>query len=262
MRRSKIFPAILLGSLFFFSCSMGPTYNYARNYETIPNNVTYPFVVMPSVISLNIYWEWNEFIVSGLNLWTNGTLTQNEIIKAINQDNFCSTVFYHHSPNRVSLNSNEPIFIGENIRNYSVVSYDCLYSFHNLLRNEYNVSHSLEMYLFYMLRQRIQVFDLDSAYRVLYFGDSLDIKSNQVFNHRAVKTTLKFKEVGRADTILETRPAYEFYLSKSVPVYSISFKTNSEKLKGYKPLKIDPTLLPLESPKYKALKASEEKLRQ
>lgn len=262
MRRSRILFVTLLGSLSFFSCSMGPTYDYARDYEKAPDNVTYPFVVMPKVISLNVYWEWNEVVVSGLDLWTNGSLTQDEIVKAIDQDNFCSLIFYHQYSHGFSSYLGGPIFIGEDIRKDSVVSYECLYSFHNLLRNEYKVSHHLELYLFHILRQRIHVFDLDSSYRVLYFGDSLDVESDQILNHRAVETTLKFTEAGRGDTIVEQRPAHEFYLSKSVPVYTISFKTKPEKLKGYKPLKIDSNLFPLESPKYRALKAYEKALRE
>ena len=91
------------------------------------------------------------------------------------------------------------------------------------------------------------VFDMDSLYRFVYNGDSIELKSPVMSNHSSIQDSVY---------------THEFYLRKDVPVLSFTVHTNANKFsENLNFLKIDPSLLPLESPKYKALKASEETLK-
>lgn len=55
-------------------------------------------------------------------------------------------------------------------------------------------------------------------------------------------------------------PFYEISLPASGAVRSLTIRTNPKNLEGYKPLKLDPSILPLESPGYKKLREYEESL--
>ena len=54
-------------------------------------------------------------------------------------------------------------------------------------------------------------------------------------------------------------PIYEFYLPLNKSYYSFVVRTNPKDLKG-KLLKLDPSILPLESPGYKKLREQTESL--
>ena len=55
-------------------------------------------------------------------------------------------------------------------------------------------------------------------------------------------------------------PFYEISLPATGAVRSLTIRTNPKDLEGYKPLKLDPSFLPLESPGYKKLREQEEAL--
>ena len=109
--------------------------------------------------------------------------------------------------------------------------------------------------------RRVEVKMTDERIHVFYTGDSLLIESEQIRNHRRIKQNyLAVKdETGWIQGTLQG-PIYEFELPLNEPVYSLTVRTNPKDLKGYKPLKLDPAILPLESPGYKKLREQEEAL--
>ena len=55
-------------------------------------------------------------------------------------------------------------------------------------------------------------------------------------------------------------PFYEISLPATGRKRSLTIRTDPKDLEGYKPLKLDPSILPLESPGYKKLREQEEAL--
>ena len=109
---------------------------------------------------------------------------------------------------------------------------------------------------------RSMVLDTTNDYiRVFYSGDSLCIESEQIQNHKRLKQNyLAVKdEQGFVRETLQG-PIYEFDIPLNEPIFSLTVRTDPKDLEGYKPLKLDPSILPLESPGYKKLREQEEAL--
>ena len=53
---------------------------------------------------------------------------------------------------------------------------------------------------------------------------------------------------------------YEFDIPLNEQVISLTVRTDPKDIEGYEPLKLDPSILPLESPGYKKLREQEETL--
>jgi hypothetical protein len=109
---------------------------------------------------------------------------------------------------------------------------------------------------------RNMVLDTTDVYvRVFYAGDSLLIEPGLVQNHKRLKQNyIAVKdEQGR---IRETMQGliYEFDIPLNEQVISLTVRTDPKDIEGYKPLKLDPSILPLESPGYKKLREQEETL--
>ena len=102
----------------------------------------------------------------------------------------------------------------------------------------------------------------DERIHVFYAGDSLLIESSQVENHRRIEQNYLAitDDKGSLGTVMKG-PIFEFYLPLNESVFSFTVHTNPKDLEGYKPLKLDPSILPLESPGYKKLREYEESLR-
>ncbi|MBO7551889.1 MAG: hypothetical protein J6T62_10280 [Fibrobacter sp.] len=107
----------------------------------------------------------------------------------------------------------------------------------------------------------------DSLYHVLYGGDSIQVVSGAYYNHKKVcaekdrdKCVFDKDFEKKRDRIHYGGPFYEISLPATGAVRSLTVRTNPKDLKGYKPLKIDPAILPLESPGYKKLREQEESL--
>lgn len=249
------FLIILFSFLVFSSCTR--PYEY-RPFALVVSDKNYR-VVIPENFNLDFYWEWNEIVVSGEKLSSKSTMNFDFVRGLVEKDAFCTTYVY---PSQDGPYWNLA-FLGERIifTKDSMVNFECIYGMQNLLRGEYITYSILEQFFYTLFYRRTEVSDEDSAYRVIYWGDSLDLKSDQVYNHRATTQILKFRTISYSDTVYEERQVHEFYLHKSDWVYSLSFRTDTTLLKGYEPLKMDSMFLPLESPKYRALKVSEETLR-
>jgi len=245
----KHFMIFVFSVAFFSSCSNAPQYLYDSSVSYNENPIIIPRAIKVEYFSIKGALRVDAFLPQmqrGKSI--------DSTLQMFEQDEFCKTEYSISGRNEI-LNLGERFF-----RQGDSLVLQCIYYAPYLSTTTPAVN--LRSILRNIFMRRTEVFDEDSAYRVIYWGDSLGLKSDQVYNHQVTTQILKFHtEYNYRDTIYETRQVHEFYLRKSDPVYSISFRTNPEKLKGYKPLKIDPSLLPLESPKYKALKASEEKLR-
>ena len=107
----------------------------------------------------------------------------------------------------------------------------------------------------------------DSAYRILYGGYSAQVVAGTYYNHRMVcaekdrnKCVFDKDFEKKRDRIYYGGPFYEISLPATGAVRSLTVRTNPKDLKGYKPLKLDPAILPLESPGYKKLREQEEAL--
>lgn len=107
----------------------------------------------------------------------------------------------------------------------------------------------------------------DSLYHVLYGGDSIQVVSGTYYNHKKVCAEKERKKCNfgadfekKKEYIDIDGPFYEISLPATGAVRSLTVRTNPKDLKGYKPLKLDPAILPLESPRYKKLREQEEAL--
>ena len=108
---------------------------------------------------------------------------------------------------------------------------------------------------------------LDSAYHILYNGDSIHFVSGIYYNHKKVcaensKEKCSFGEVfeNERNEIYFTGPFYEIAFPANVRIHSLTIQENLDKYATYWPLKLDPAILPLESPGYKRLREQEEAL--
>ena len=55
---------------------------------------------------------------------------------------------------------------------------------------------------------------------------------------------------------------YAFIFPLNLSVYSISIWTDTNDLRGYNSLRLDPSILPIESPEYKKLREQEDSLKE
>lgn len=133
------------------------------------------------------------------------------------------------------------------------LSAECIYNMRGLS--------SLEGVLQNALMRQVEMDTIDERIRVFYTGDSLLIESGQVENHRRIKQNYLAltDDKGSLETVMKA-PIYEFYLPLKKPYYSFAVRTNPKNIKG-EPLKLDPSILPLESPGYKKLREQEQALR-
>lgn len=226
--------------------------------NTIPFHNSYIFdnfslnrkIVFAKKVYIDVFWEWGLLRVSGEDLYIINGFNADSVRNAVTEDRFCGEFENNAYMGTV-------IYSLEN--QSEIMRVECLYQIidtDKLGDNgfDFSLSNTLDVLTYTGI--------YENTYKVFYFGDSLNIINGVVHNHHRVKQKIGVyvKDANDSPLIWDTT-RYEFSFDYNDPVYSISFKTNPEKLKGYKPLKIDPTKLPLESLKYKALKASEEKLR-
>ena len=107
----------------------------------------------------------------------------------------------------------------------------------------------------------------DSLYHILYGGKEIKFLSEENLHHRLVcqekeKDSCHFENrfERERDNIDFKGPYYELSIPANRPFFSLMTLTDPKDLEGYKPLKLDPSILPLESPGYKKLREYEESL--
>lgn len=108
----------------------------------------------------------------------------------------------------------------------------------------------------------------DSVFRVVYGGDSIQIASGVYSNHRMIcaekdveKCTFEGDFENWQNDIFFKGPFYEITLPATGRIRSYTVLNYPKNSSAYDPLKIDESLLPLESPGYKKLREQEENLR-
>lgn len=118
-----------------------------------------------------------------------------------------------------------------------------------------------------MLKRPNQWVRHGSLYHVLYGGDSIQIVSGMHYDHKKVcaekkrnACTFEIDFEKDKEYMYFDGPFYEISLPATGAVRSLTIRTNPKDLEGYKPLKLDPSILPLESPGYKKLREQEEAL--
>lgn len=116
-----------------------------------------------------------------------------------------------------------------------------------------------------MLAHRRVWTEKDSVYRVLYGGDSIQVVAGVYYNHRMVcekrdSYNCVFDRDFEQAEILFEGPFYEISLPAKGRIRSLTIRTEEKNPVIYKPLKLDPSILPLESPGYKKLREQEESL--
>lgn len=107
----------------------------------------------------------------------------------------------------------------------------------------------------------------DSLYYVLYGGNKMLLQSEEILHHRLICQEKKIdfcpldeRFEQQRDNIYFRGPFYGLTIPVNRSFYSITKFTDPKDLEGYKPLKLDPSILPLESPGYKKLREQEEAL--
>lgn len=107
----------------------------------------------------------------------------------------------------------------------------------------------------------------DSLYYVLYGGDEISFLPEENLRSRLIcqeekidSCRLDEKFEKQRDIIHFKGPFYELTIPANRSFYSTTIMTDPKKINGYKPIKIDPFILPLESPGYKRLRKQEEAL--
>jgi len=198
----------------------------------------------PVKTEVNIYWEWGLIVVKSIDLQTDESLNLVEFFNTY-QDNSGDALFgcVNQLGKRVYLDK-ETNWNGE-----------CLYDF---IPNKYHFQSRYGRFFLPFFNRQF-VFDVgEDTFRVFYAGDSLFVEPGQVRNHKKLKQNyLAVKdEQGRVRETLQGS-IYEFDVPLNEPVFSLTVRTNPKDLKGYKPLKLDPAILPLESPGYKKLREQE-----
>jgi hypothetical protein len=187
-------------------------------------------------LKVDYYWEFGLLKITGSNPFYNGKqFTIDEIVNYVKTDSFCYNFVI---PRKEFVG--ERFFLDESRR----LNFECTYFFNDFFESQ----RKTELFLIgSILHRNADVFDMDSLYRFVYNGDSIELKSPVMSNHSSIQDSVY---------------THEFYLRKDVPVLSFTVHTNANKFsENLNFLKIDPSLLPLESLKYKALKASEETLK-
>ena len=119
-----------------------------------------------------------------------------------------------------------------------------------------------------MLNQHRLVWTLkDSVFKILYGGDSIQILSGEYYNHRLVCSEKDPQECmfdsdfeKKKDEIYFDGPFYEISLPTKGRIRSLMIQKIFNNSSAYKPLKLDPSILPLESPGYKKLREQENAL--
>ena len=244
---------LFLFVLSFWGCAFF-SYNREKNEFTGVDSKNRKFVSFES-ISINLYWGWGLMYVQLNQIYLLHKTRPSRFQNILQKDDLCNSIYFK-SDN----------WLGEiattSASNDETVDLACGYLLSDIQKNYMTIKHEFADLLKNSLNREFMILDADTSFQVIYWGDSLEIESEQIYNHRTVNYSLKNLNLQDIpDSLYLNRSVYEFYLPKKAFVYSLKIKMNPSFLKDYEPLKIDPKLLPLESPKYKALKASEETLK-
>lgn len=202
-------------------------------------------IVYAENTNIDVFWEWGLLRITGEKLHVFSGM-ENAIDSVMSRELFCPS----------SSNMGET-FIGakiyENIREPNYLNIDCLYEM-NLTDKKIS---SLIKSVFLRAGASIVHIGIDDNDYKIYLKDLKAILNKERHKIKIMKQNISVVCNNHNSCSTYEGTVYELSFKYDDPVYSFSFITDSKKYKGYNLLKMDSSLLPLESPKYKALKQAE-----
>lgn len=218
------------------------------DYATVFGCRTVQRIVYAEKVDVDIFWEWGLFRIRGENLFVRGDFGNitDDVMKS---ERFCGETGEIQIPfigSRVYLNEDKR------------VSLECLYELNNVDKITSDFYWAL-LGAVDMLGYKVGV--SEGRYRIFFYED-LDVVESGKNEYRHLSQTYLISEHYTTDKYKygKKSPLYELNFNFDDPVYSFSYLTDPQKYKDYKPLKIDPAKLPLESAGYKKLREQEESI--
>lgn len=228
----------VMSVLFFISCV---TLNHSStpNYRIVEKRVDY-------------FDEWNITRITGVNVLKRGPIEDSQEI-ILNPEKLCANLF----GNRRFWGGK--IYADELSGNLLI---EC-FSMNVPMKSDF-----FDMEFLVSIWDGLVGVKDDSLYHVVYGGDSLRVISGMFFNHRMIcnnenieNCSLNEKTESLRKKIYFDGPFFEISIPANQSFFSITIQTNPNDLEGYKPLQLDSSILPLESPGYKKLREYEESLK-
>lgn len=223
-------------------------------------------LIDPERTTLNVYWELGEvqLLGDGLQIYKPNKFSES-VVNAINNEVPESLALSRFCPKYRAYGA----LIGERIFNpngdESSLNAECLYEMRSLRQDDFE---SMEAFFWYAFRRTFMTNIVDGQFHAYYIGDRISTVQDSNFVHRKLndeeKSSICAEYIRRSINPDYAKKegcpeyAYELVFPLDVPVYSITVQNNPGW--GYKPLKLDPSILPLESPGYKKLREYEESL--
>ena len=195
--------------------------------------------------------EWGLLRFTGNNVLSSGS--RNVASEDVKPDDLCNTLF-----GKIGFYGSR-LYIDDFTKKLSI---ECL-SLEPPIKSDF----SEDMLLNQILKTHFIWIKNDSLYYVLYGGDKISFQSEENLHHRLICQEKRIDSCHLDEKFEMQRyyiyfdgPFYELTIPANRSFYSITIMTDHKKINGYKPIKIDPSLLPLESPGYKKLREQEEAL--
>lgn len=246
---------LFLGGCFF--SHVEPSYFYGTDYYGEKN------VVVAEKTSLNVLWELGEAHVSMHSLMIRKEFEGDSIINAIEQPHYDDK-----SSHRVFCPKIHGSKVGERILENSVdenLDAECFYFQKSKGRLRFDELESIVSLFFN--RNNVVIFNQDNKFKLVYCGDSLQVLQGSFAKHGKIgmDTFEAYKRNSFKSVHLEVfecrESLYEIVFDKKKPILSLIIDSGPHERGGYKPLRIDSSILPLESPGYKKLREQEASLR-
>lgn len=249
-----IVPLFLMGC---FNNRVLPSYFYGPNYYGYDN------VVAAKKTILNVFWELGVVQVKMKSLLIRKEFSEDSIKVSIERP-----VFVDGKIRRVFCTAMKGAKIGERIyANESGDDYEaeCLYSQKNKGQFGFGEIESAMSFL----GRKTEMFNLGDELSLVYCGDSLHVVDGSFVRHKRIdsKSFDEYKKKSTESFHLDqygndcSEMLYEIVFSRDSSIFSLVAETYPTDYKGYKPLRLDPSILPLESPGYKKLLEQEASLR-
>lgn len=200
--------------------------------------------------TVDYFEEWNLLRFSGLEVFVKGetSVIQNEL------DFVCEKIFGPFDYYAARLYQDE--------QNDSI-KIECL----SLIPYPARTSSSLEVLTRALLGTPTYLINVDSSITAVY-GGGVDFVSKDFSAGRLLCEKKDVSECSFEGSLEGDKENFHFegpFYDISIPYkssYSVVIRKSSRDLKGYKPLRLDPSILPLESPGYKKLREQEESLKE
>lgn len=228
--------------------------------QTYPSHIPLIFgkgyFFMPEKTTLTFFWEWGEIVLQGFSLFTQ----KNDDAEKIVQESIKKRSDYVVCKEDVG-----GVLLGERVyqpSDFPNLNVECLYQMRLKLHLDID---AIDDFFRATFDRSSFVKILEDKVHFYYEGDSLLADFSPDMLHRKLsideskKITQLFIEKHPLDS--EKKFQYEFVFRIDASVISISVRTPPEKMKDLRPLRLDASILPLESPEYRKLLEQEASLR-